>query len=321
MARYNLGPCSDCCDAIDRLCDEVECPSGHVCIGGRCFRVCGFGGPSPIELTSCESDAGCPDGCVCINGVCLDEEDVFGLGSCCEVLSPGSPGNDRNCFIRRPYVPSGAETCIMPEASCVDRQDIGISRNWAALNLRSCKQCPATREGACCLPDGTCEVLCETECEAIDGAVYKGDVWLDCDTSRFPGNTGGACDPDQINCRDCCYSFSADFTNPPTCPNGWTLELGDEDGDGVPDAPSYCTKCEEMAVGADDQCVANADDDAVLEMVNHVNGHPNKVQVVDGDDILATGGTYLPTVHFECDDGNCYEGVDEQADCPDNPLP
>jgi hypothetical protein len=316
MARYNLGPCQGCC-SDDELCNEVRCPSGYVCIGGLCIRACRPTEDSPVS--GCSDSSDCPDGCVCVNGVCVSSGE---LGSCCEIVPPFAGDNERNCYVRRPYTIGDQPTCVMLESLCVDDDEEGITRSWRPLNERSCNQCPATREGACCLPDGACEVLCETECNAIDGAVYKGDLWLDCDTPRFPGYSGGACDPDEINCFECCHSYSADFTNPPTCPDGWTLELGDDDGDGVADNPSWCSKCDQLALNADNDAeCAQGETDAIQEMVAHINASPNRTQIVNDNDVLASGATNLTAVGFECPDGKCYEGVDELADCPGNPLP
>lgn len=169
----------------------------------------------------------------------------------------------------------------------------------------------------------------DTEGEFV--AEQDGSLYL---KMSAPGNEAIVCvtvtpagdgPPAEVSCVQCCHEYSADFTSPPSCPDGWDLLLGDGDGDGVPDAPSLCTKCEELPEGDDGTgCVLDENSDLILAFVEHVNGSADKIDDITATDVLSSGATFPSENHFVCPDGNCYEGVTAAEDCPDqggNPLP
>lgn len=190
-----------------------------------------------------------------------------------------------------------------------------------------------------CTVGGTEVTDREVECQVAGGATVtidsEGELVADQDGAlnlkmTAVGNEAIVCvtiveaNPPQpaaeVSCVRCCHTYSADYTSPPSCPDGWTLTLGDADGDGVADAPSFCDKCDELPVGTN-ECNVDAAHPAIIEIVDHVNGSADKLAEVTADDVLA-GGASQPQPHFECPDGKCYEGVFREEDCPqDNPLP
>lgn len=430
-AMCQLGPCfdGDGLDAPDLTasgpyatyeeCCEQGCGCKYSCSAGSCIQ-------SPQGLYDIQAD--------CI-AQCADSGQ---LGRCCEALPPNTSLNDTNCIIKRPM----DGNCQVTRLDCPseERDETGalvISRTWTSgLN---CDSCPTTAQGACCLPDGSCETLCEGECEAR-GGTYKGASWSDCETERissgglydFPcedanGQGDCACDfnekvvdagsssrcepcggqvlvapaagisgniaavsagdsidfyirscdsrgaklaiparvvtvrvdngplqtinvsgtfvadsdgdlilnagaffivcydvasappqgPQEVSCDQCCHSYSADFTNPPSCPDGWELALGVE-------APSQCLKCEELPANYGEEDCPTDDENSPLvqEMVNHINSSADKFADVTAQDVLSTGGSGATTNHFVCPDERCYEGVTDIDGCPgDNPLP
>ena len=58
------------------------------------------------------------------------------------------------------------------------------------LVIRAVVNCEAL-SGACCLPDGSCEIITQSECTAA-GGVYQGDL-TDCDDVDCPEPTGACC--------------------------------------------------------------------------------------------------------------------------------
>lgn len=444
---------------------EGEGPPAAICQLGPCFDGNGLdapdlkaSGPYATYEECCAAGCGCryecsagscsqlPQGQYASPEECLQNcPDTGALGNCCETLPPNTSLNPTNCIVKRAL----DGDCQVARSSCPPEEadengTVVIRRTWTAG--LSCSLCAVTYTGACCLPDGSCEALCEGECEER-GGTFKGASWIDCETERtssgglydFPCENGNgqadcACepgerivdagsssrcepcgeivmagngdgliggvpdvsagdtfdvyvrscdsqgtelgvparvvrvsmeggeeqligvqgtftadrdgqlvirggawgmvcltpspvqppDPTEVSCTECCHSYSADFTTPPSCPGGWTLELGDGDGDGVPDAPSSCTKCEELQAGDDgsDSCVVDEGSQAIAELVAHINGSADKIVDVTAADVLASGVTAPSNTHFTCPDGKCYAGVTDINDCPGgNPLP
>lgn len=321
-SRCQLGPCMDSEGvaspgltaagpfAAYYQCCESSCDCSYECVEGGCSSSA-QGVYQSIEL--------CLDGCV----------DDGRLGRCCEILPPNTSLNSSNCFVKR-----GASPCLMTRSGCPPKTldengNVLVTRTWTAG--LDCSTCPDTFYGACCLPDGTCQALCRNDC-LTQGGVFKGASWLDCETRRYPDdgavlpeypcpNCNG--DPDcpgvltEVSCDECCHSYSADFTNPPSCPDGWELSL-------APDAPSQCNKCEELPVGyAESDCPADDVNSVyVQQMVDHINASANKIADVTAQDVLFSGSSSTVASHYQCPDEKCYAGVTEETQCPDgNPLP
>ncbi len=68
---------------------------------------------------------------------------------------------------------------------CRPSGDWVIRATWTSLN------CGGGSAGACCLPDGTCEVLLASECQAL-GGLYQGDNVL-CGQVSCPDPVGACC--------------------------------------------------------------------------------------------------------------------------------
>jgi hypothetical protein len=101
-----------------------------------------------------------------------------------------------------------------------------------------------TPEGACCRPDGTCEVMLESDCTTANG-VFRGP-----NTSCTPGICDGACCQPLNQCTDTAYgSCPGDFRGVGTscaldgcpCPTPWADVDEDEDVD--LDDFGYFQKC------------------------------------------------------------------------------
>ncbi len=232
----STGDCEEGCVCSQGMClnesDQYYCcedANGDTnCQKGPCALTdTTLGGPFNDMQLCCASGCDCRYDCNPVSNSCIpnpqgqysDQQiclanctDPGELGICCETMAPESNSNPSLCILRQPA--GLGNTCITTRAGCQDDRPNGITRFWQR-GFDNCDLCPASPTGACCKPDGCCEVLCEGECEDI-GGTYMGNSWIDCDTMRDPPTIGTACDVRE-GCRDCSFNqpdnFHSDFQN------------------------------------------------------------------------------------------------------------
>lgn len=208
-----------CCEDAngDTNCQKGPCALTDTTLGGPfndmglccasgcdCLYDC-----NPVSNTCVPNPSGqYPDQQTCLAN-CADPGE---LGICCETMAPESNSNPSLCILRQPA--GVGNSCVTTRAGCQDDRPNGITRFWQR-GFDNCDLCPTSPTGACCKPDGCCEVLCEGECEDI-GGTYMGNSWKDCDTMRNPPTVGTACDTYE-GCRGCHWSpplrSGGDFDN------------------------------------------------------------------------------------------------------------
>lgn len=219
------GDCDTSCVCSQGMCvsedDQFYCcedANGDTnCQRGPCAPTdTTLGGPFNDMALCCSSGCDCRYDCNPVSNSCVpnpqgqysDQQtclancaDPGELGICCETMAPESNSNPSLCILRQPA--GVGITCVTTRAGCQDDRPNGITRFWQR-GFDNCDLCPTSPTGACCKPDGCCEVLCEGECEDI-GGTYMGNLWKDCDTMRYPPTIGTPCGNSE-GCTHCSFN-------------------------------------------------------------------------------------------------------------------
>ncbi len=269
-AAGGAGKCKGACCLPDGSClsiTETECDAlmgsyqgvGSVCLGdnnnngvddgcepsGACcfpWGLCGVVTPYVCEIhlgtylgddTICEGDEACclPDGsCVIIDKACCENDGGLpqGPGSMC-LGDIDSNGTDDVCECHEVDNGTPVPDC---EGPCPNADDD------CTLGPAGCECGPGAATGACCLPDGTCTLLIQIECDAIGGA-YQGDnvLCLGDEACCLPDGTCAVAD------KLCCEN---DLGGQALGPG--SVCLGDLDGNGLDDA-CECGLVDDPALG------------------------------------------------------------------------
>ena len=150
---------------------------------------------------------------------------------------------------------------------------------------------PPAPTGACCFPDGTCELLAEAECESVAGS-HQGD-----DT---------ACDPNPCAATigACCFDDgTCELTDADEC----AALGGDYQGNGVPCEPNPCPQPRPVAFGA--CCLPDGSCEFVTE-----EGCDDIGGTYQGDDVECDPNLCPQPIGACCFfDGTCWEIT--EAEC------
>jgi hypothetical protein len=200
----------DTSGAVDQLNPSFE--AEQCAGGGEQFDGTGLGGDLVFELNSpelCHADVtltptGGNDLSLYVLTDCADVD-----GGCVIISDNGMAGETENVEF---LADAGVSYFIVVDSFDGDEGPFEITVDCVPV-------------GACCLPDGSCEELTESECTA-DGGTYQGDG-TDCDSSSCPQPIAACC-LDDCSCTDlteadCDASggrwsgFGTDCTTSPDC--------------------------------------------------------------------------------------------------------
>ncbi|MCG8409624.1 MAG: hypothetical protein MI923_30830, partial [Phycisphaerales bacterium] len=115
---------------------------------------------------------------------------------------------------------SAIGACCLPDGMC----DLMSETDCESMNgaFRGDANCPPSQPcvavGACCLPDGMCDLMSETDCESMNGA-FRGDA--NCPPSQPCVANGACCLPDgmcDLMSETDCESMNGAFRGDANCP-------------------------------------------------------------------------------------------------------
>jgi MYXO-CTERM domain-containing protein len=183
-----IKPSAEKCDNLDNDCNGMVddgdglCPSGEVCMQGKCVGPC-----SPTEFP-------CDPPLVCTNGLCVDQTCV---GVPCK---PGQICQSGSCV-------GGCDGVVCPASQicelgvCVDPCK-GVTCNGSVCVLGVCVQncsCQACPQGQICSATGACvDDGCDTMTCGTGEVCSNGSCGDACAGAKCPGGAGchnGQCDP------------------------------------------------------------------------------------------------------------------------------
>lgn len=289
-----------CSDTLPSECRDDEFSSGASCVADSCEvgACCRDGDCFHDTLARCQSESGVYQG---VDVSC--DGQMCNLGSCCFrdkpcddplVASQCDPIANETVVEFRPNVsclsalvcePVGA--CCLPERVppppekgelCVPDRTASEceERNGLLSPGLTCADAACTEFGACCMGDGTCELLGGTECTDAGGA-YLGD--------------GELCTPDRCTLGACCVDESCNETFEENCTGGLYLGIN---------TPCLADTCD---IGSCCEADGSCTDDVIATQCDVTGGLEFRAGMTCADEPCGDTGACCSR------DGGCEDGV------------